>query len=673
MDKSPFLRPLETLRIRYADELNPQQLAAVTAGPGPALVLAGAGSGKTRTLTYRVAYLLEQGVPAHRILLLTFTNKAAAEMMRRATALAGTQHSGLWGGTFHSIGVRILRRHAEVLGFRNDFTILDRDDSVRLLKACMTAEKLDTRGKHFPKPEVLMEMLSMAANTRSSLAEQFKRRLEWMESASVLAAVERMAQVYSERKRADNVMDFDDLLTLWLQLLQQHQELRDHYQRRFQYVLVDEYQDTNRLQCELIDLLAAHHRNLMVVGDDAQSIYAWRGAEYRNILEFPQRYPDARIYKIEYNYRSSPQILALANALMADQPENFRKTLRAVQPSGPVPQVVSCLDSLQQASFVAEQIHALLAEGVPLNEVAVLYRSHFHALDLQMELTRHQLPYVITSGLRIFEQAHIKDVLAFLRLIFNPRDETSFRRLVLMLPGVGEKAAEKLWQAFHQKWNVSGEHADTASNPAQVTAALAACSPLVPRRGATAWVDFLEVMQKLTAPDALNKSPAHLIRLILDSGYEDYLNETYTKAANRREDLEQLAQFAEKFTNLEEFLTQLALLTNLEVEATPEAEDLQNSPRLVLSTIHQAKGLEWQAVFVIMLSDGLFPSMRSLESPGGLDEEYRLFYVAVTRARRFLYLCHPQMHLGYQGTQYLRPSTFLQSLPKKLVTQMVLD
>ncbi|WCJ60124.1 ATP-dependent helicase [Fontisphaera persica] len=663
-------RPLESLRHRYAEELNPQQLAAVTAAPGPALVLAGAGSGKTRTLTYRVAYLLEQGVPAHRILLLTFTNKAAGEMMRRAAALAGAQQAGLWGGTFHSVGARILRRHAEQVGYRPDFTILDRDDAVRLLKTCLGEAKVEARGKHFPKPEALADLLSLAANTRTTLVEQMKRRPEWGQAPHVLATAERVAQIYAKRKQAANVMDFDDLLVQWLEMLKGHEALREHYQRRFQFILVDEYQDTNRLQCELVDLLAARHRNLMVVGDDAQSIYAWRGAEYRNILEFPQRYPDARIYKIEYNYRSSPQILALANAIMAGQPENFRKQLRAVQPDGPKPAVVACLDSQQQAAYVAHQIRELLAEGMPLNEIAVLYRSHFHSLELQLELTRAQLPFVITSGLRIFEQAHIKDVLAFLRLIFNPRDETSFKRLALMLPGIGEKAAEKLWLAFHGHWT---QQAGESAAPAQVAASLAACSKLVPSRGATAWVDFLEVVRTLTAPEALNEGPAHLIRTIMKTGYENYLAENYPKAANRREDLEQLADYAEKFGTLEEFLTQMALLTNLEVEATPAGAGPEEKPRLVLSSIHQAKGLEWQAVFVIMLSEGMFPSRRSLESPGGLDEEYRLFYVAVTRARRYLYLCYPEMHLARYGAEYQPPSSFLEALPPPLVERQTLD
>lgn len=669
---SPFstFRPLEQLRIPYAQELNPQQLAAVTAGPGPALVLAGAGSGKTRTLTYRVAFLLEQGIPAHRILLLTFTNKAAGEMMRRASALAGTQHSGLWGGTFHSVGARILRRHAELLGCRQDFTILDRDDAVRLLKACMVDEKIDFRGGRFPKPEALSDLFSMAANTRTSVVDQIKRRPDWAHLPQIGPTVEHLAQRYAQRKQTANVMDFDDLLVRWLELLEKHEDLRQLYQQRFQYVLVDEYQDTNRLQCELIDLLVAHHRNLMVVGDDAQSIYAWRGAEYRNILEFPRRYPDARIYKIEYNYRSSPQILELANQIMAGQPENFRKTLRAVQPAGPKPEVITCVDSHQQAAFVVQQIHELTSLGVPLDEMAVLYRSHFHSLDLQLELTRAQLPYVITSGLRIFEQAHIKDVLAFLRLIFNPRDETSFKRLVQMLPGIGDKGADKLWAAFRQAWEKEAAHSPT---PASLVPALAHCSRMVSRRAATQWVDFLETMRVLTTPDALAQNPAGLIHTILERGYEDYLAETYPKAENRREDLAQLADYAEKFNNLEELLTQLALLTNLEAEAAPAAAGEEPAPRLCLSSIHQAKGLEWQAVFVIMLCEGMFPSQRSLESPGGWDEEYRLFYVAVTRARRYLYLCYPGMHFGYDGMRHNPPSSFIQGLPARLVNRQVLE
>src|SRR5437762_1041970 len=442
----PSFDSLISLRIDYARELNPQQHAAVTALPGPALVIAGAGAGKTRTLIYRVAFLLEQGIPADRILLLTFTNKAAKEMMRRVADLLGGEIPALWGGTFHSVGNRILRRHADLLGYARDFTILDREDARELIAACLDEAGIDLKEKDFPKPDVLADLFSLAVNTERSVAQILEAQYGYF---SVYAPeIEDVGRRYLERKRAGGVMDFDDLLVLWLKLLREHAEIRELYQRRFQFILVDEYQDTNKLQSELIDLLAARHHNVMVVGDDSQSIYSWRGANFQNILQFPKRYPEARIYKIETNYRSTPEILSLANAAIAANIHQFGKQLTTVRTSGVKPVLVPCVDAGQQAAFVGRRVLDLLEEGLNLNDMAVLYRSHFHALELQLELTRRNIPYGITSGARFFEQSHIKDVAAYLRLVFNPRDEPAFKRLARLLPGIGDKGADKLWRLF---------------------------------------------------------------------------------------------------------------------------------------------------------------------------------------------------------------------------------
>ncbi|HXJ72147.1 MAG TPA: ATP-dependent helicase, partial [Candidatus Dormibacteraeota bacterium] len=348
----PFRPPVD-LQIDYAAELNEQQQAAVTALPGPALVIAGAGSGKTRTLTYRVAYLIEQGIPPDRILLLTFTNKAAREMMRRVADLLGAELQSLWGGTFHSIGARLLRRHADKLGFRPDFTIMDREDAVDLLKACLGEAQLDVKGTLFPKPEVLAELFSMAANTRCEIPELIAGR--YAHFTTWTSRLDELAKRYAARKKAANLMDFDDLLLLWVRLLTEDEEIRQRYQSRFQFVLVDEYQDTNRLQSDLIDLLVEKHHNLMVVGDDSQSIYSWRGANFQNILDFPDRYPEAKVYKIETNYRSTPEILSVANAAIAPNQQQFSKTLVAVRKSGPKPALVVCHEGKDQAAFVAQR------------------------------------------------------------------------------------------------------------------------------------------------------------------------------------------------------------------------------------------------------------------------------------------------------------------------------
>ncbi len=663
----PFRAPVE-LRLDYARELNPQQLAAVTALPGPALVLAGAGAGKTRTLTYRVAWLVEQGIPPENILLLTFTNKAAKEMMGRVAALLGQQLDALWGGTFHGVGHRILRRHAELLGYGRDFTILDRDDAEDLLHTCLGEADIDVKVTRFPKADALLEIFSLAANTVRTVPQILERQFQHF--LELTPALEDLQRRYAERKRADGVMDFDDLLVLWLRLLREQAEVREHYQRRFQFVLVDEYQDTNQLQCDLIDLLAARHHNVMAVGDDSQSIYSWRGANFLNILRFADRHPGAKVYKIETNYRSTPEILTLANAAIAPNVNQHPKELVAVRQPGPKPVLVVCPDAGAQAAFVAQRALELREEGASLNDMAVLYRAHFHALELQLELTRRNIPFSITSGIRFFEQAHIKDVAAYLRLVANPRDELAFKRLARMLPGVGPKAADKLWRRFREtleKNEPAVENASTASPP-PLASALQTIADVVPRKSAVAWAQFTATMAQLEAADTRGNA-AKMITLIVEAVYEDYLKQTFANYQARRDDVEQLASFAQQFTGLEDFLAQLALLTNVEAEAENKAAN--NDERLKLSTIHQAKGLEFGVVFVIMLCDGLFPSARSVASPEGEEEERRLFYVAITRAKNELFLCFPLIRTtgATGGDVFQQPSRFLKELPRELVEE----
>ena len=713
----PFRSPVE-LQIDYARQLNPQQHAAVTALPGPALVIAGAGSGKTRTLTYRVAYLIEQGIPPGQILLLTFTNKAAKEMMRRVADLLGSELSTLWGGTFHSIGARTLRRHANLLGYQQDFNIMDREDAKDLLNACIADAEIDVKATRFPKAEVLGDVFSMALNTGKTIEEILAERYDYF--AELAPQVEGIRLHYVARKRSTNAMDFDDLLSLWLKLLQDNQEVREHYQRRFQFILVDEYQDTNQLQGDLIDLLAVRHKNVMVVGDDSQSIYSWRGANFRNILEFPKRYPGANVYKIEVNYRSTPEILSVANAAIAANINQFAKELSPARQSGGKPVVVTCGDGGEQAAFVAQRVLELREEGQNINEMAVLYRSHFHALELQLELTRRNIPFSITSGIRFFEQAHVKDVAAFLKLASNARDELSFKRLARLLPGIGGKGAEKLWSRFQtsganheltpagtasagKEFSPSfpsdggegrGEEANLLENPISplvprgekerssaqgseagqepvaknlVAVALQKCAASVPKKAAVAWAQFIATMAQLETEPARG-NPSRMIRLVIEAGYKEHLQEEYANYRQRLEDLEQLANFAQQFKTLEEFLTQLALLSNVEAEDNQQTKD---SEQLRLSSIHQAKGLEFDVVFVIMLCDGLFPSGRSLEDLDDIEEERRLFYVAVTRARNELYLSYPiiRMMPGGSGDMMQQPSRFLGEIPKELVDE----
>lgn len=666
----PFAAAPE-LQIDYARELNEQQHAAVTAPPGPALVIAGAGSGKTRTLTYRVAFLIEQGIPPDRILLLTFTNKAAREMMRRVADLLGGDLTSLWGGTFHSVGSRLLRRHADRIGYQPGFTILDQEDARDLLKATLDEVDIDVGATRFPKTDVLSNMFSLAVNTGRTLTRVLEEQYDYFYGLAPL--IEKVRHRFVARKRAANVMDFDDLLTGWLQLLKGHPDLAEQYQRRFQFILVDEYQDTNQIQSDLVDLLAARHHNLMVVGDDSQSIYSWRGANFLNILEFPKRYPEARVYKIETNYRSTPEILAVANAAIAPNHEQFAKQLAPVRKSGAKPSLVVCEDPSQQAAFVAQRALELRDEGYSLRDMAVLYRSHFHALELQLELTRRNIPFSITSGIRFFEQAHIKDVLAYLKLTTNPWDELSFKRIVRLLQGIGSKSAERLWHCFVAALPPPADSAAPApASAASLAAALQACVPSVPKKALVDWAELSATVSQLEKGLARDQDEAHptaMIELVMEAGYEEYLQEEYPNYRSRAEDLRQLASFALQFKTTADFLSDLALISNLEAEADkPAAAD---SEQLRLSSIHQAKGLEFSIVFVIMLCDGLFPAARALEHTENEQEERRLFYVAVTRAKDELYLSFPLVRptAAYTGDFLQKPSRFLSDIPKDLVEE----
>ncbi len=665
-----------SIHIDYSAELNEQQLAAVTAGPGPLLVIAGAGSGKTRTLTYRVAYLLENGIDPRNILLLTFTNKAARQMLDRVANLLPVDASGIWGGTFHSIGNRMLRRHGSALGYNSAFTIMDREDQKDLINTVVAGAGIDPKEIRFPKGDVLAEIFSFVVNTETPMEELLAGKFPYF-----LALLDRIKDVharYEKRKKATNSMDFDDLLEKTLLMLRQNEDIAESYRRQFQFILVDEYQDTNKIQADLIDTLARDHRNVMVVGDDAQSIYSWRGANFKNILEFPKRYPDARVFKIELNYRSVPEILEVANAAIAANVEQFRKNLAPTRTSQAVkPALVALNDGMEQAQFVAQRILELRDEDVDLRDIAVLYRAHFHAIELQLELSRRGIPYQITSGIRFFEQAHIKDVTAFLRFVANPRDEVAFRRMVKLLPGIGNRSADNLWNAWEKSLPVpvaavADRGTENAASPTGVIPTsrdynfgkrLRAMS--VSARSKKSWEQLAYTLDEI-APGGLPNPPSAMITSVVEAMYDDYAKVNFTNYELRREDLNQLAAFARQFKDLNEFLSQLALISNVDAEAAPNQG--ADKEAVNLSSVHQAKGLEFRAVFVIWLTDGMFPSARSLDTREALEEERRLFYVAVTRARDELYLAFPHMRLGGgYGDVFQRPSRFLKEIPVNLL------
>jgi DNA helicase-2/ATP-dependent DNA helicase PcrA len=644
-----------TINIDYAAELNEQQLAAVTAPPGPLLVIAGAGSGKTRTLTYRVAYLLENGIDPRNILLLTFTNKAARQMLDRVANLLPVDASGLWGGTFHSIGNRMLRRHGSALGYSSGFTIMDREDQKDLIDTVVAAAGINPKEIRFPKGDVLAEIFSFVINTETPidalLAEKFPYFLPLLEQITDVHAR------YEKKKKNTNSMDFDDLLEKTLRMLKEHEHIADFYRRQFQFILVDEYQDTNKIQADFIDTLASEHRNVMVVGDDAQSIYSWRGANFKNILAFPERYPDAQVFKIEMNYRSVPEILQVANAAIAANVKQFRKELAATRPSNAVrPAVVGLNDGSEQAQFVAQRILELRDEGIELNEIAVLYRAHYHAIELQLELSRRGIPYLITSGVRFFEQAHVKDVTSFVRFVANPRDEVAFKRMVKLLPGIGNKSADNHWRAWENGLNERGEITSWGERLLAMP---------VGSKSKKSWEQLAHTLDEI-APGGQANPPSEMITSIVEAIYDDYAKANFTNYELRHEDLNQLAAFARQFKDVHEFLSQLALISNIDAE--PALDQTTDTEAVNLSSVHQAKGLEYHTVFVIWLTDGMFPSTRSLETRDAIEEERRLFYVAITRARDELYLTYPHMRLsGGFGDIFQRPSRFLKEIPTQLI------
>ena len=660
-----------SIHIDYAAELNEQQFAAVTAAPGPLLVIAGAGSGKTRTLTYRVAYLLENGIDPRNILLLTFTNRAAREMLGRVANLMPVDASGLWGGTFHSIGNRILRRHGSALGYSSGFTIMDREDQKDLIDAVVINAGIDPKEIRFPKGDVLAEIFSFVVNTEKPLEELLADKFPYF--LPLLERIQDVRERYEKKKKATNSMDFDDLLQKTLSMFQQHERIAEIYRRQFQFILVDEYQDTNKIQADLVDLLAHDHRNVMVVGDDAQSIYSWRGANFQNILEFPKRYPEAQVFKIEMNYRSVPEILEVANAAIAANVHQFRKHLSATRESKALkPALVALNDGAEQAQFVAQRILELRDENVDLNDIAVLYRAHYHAVELQLELSRRGIPYQITSGIRFFEQAHIKDVTAFVRFVANPRDEVAFKRMAKLLPGIGNRTAENLWQRWAA--DAVGAAAEGGSEATSTAAGLTApgygfgerlMAMNVPAKSRKAWEQLAHTLDEI-APAGQPNMPSEMITSVVEAIYDDYAKANFTNYELRREDLNQLAIFARQFKDVHEFLSQLALISNIDAEAASiQAGDKE---AVNLSSVHQAKGLEFHTVFVIWLTDGMFPSNRSLDTRDALEEERRLFYVAITRARDELYLTYPQMRLsGGYGDVFQRPSRFLQEIPNELL------
>lgn len=633
-------------RAGFLDDLNPEQRAVAEATDGPVLVVAGAGTGKTRALTYRAAHLMRSGIAPERLMLLTFTNRAAREMLKRVSRLVPESQGRIWAGTFHAIGARLLREHADRLGYGQNFGILDSQEARDLMDLTVSEAITDITKSRFPKAKVLLSMLSQATNTERRLDDVIVH--DYPRFHRLIEPIDTVLTEYIAQKLSMNVMDYDDLLVNWRLLLDEHADLKAALGSRFTHLLVDEYQDTNRLQAAIVAGMSAAQQNVMVVGDDCQSIYAFRGADVSHFMAFCEQFAGARTFKLETNYRSTPQILAVANASIRHNPNQFEKTLKAVREDGELPAYVSLRDAQQQAAFVAQRVLELRDEDVPLSQQAVLYRAHYQAMELQLELQRRGIPFSIRSGLKFFEQSHVRDVLAHLKVLFNPLDRLAWTRVLKLQEGLGNKSATVIFHALAQRgdpWQALVEGVPI---------------PGLTRRAQPGFKRVRDLLLALGQPTLL-RDPGGMLEAVLDAFYETHLERTHDNAAQRIEDIRQMAHFASQFDDYQGFLNELAL-TETPVENLVKGGE--SDEKLLLSTVHQAKGLEWDAVFVLHLADGQFPLGRSLGSMADLEEERRLFYVACTRPRRLLTLCHPQWVMGRERYQVMqRPSRFLAELP----------
>ncbi len=636
--------------IDFEKELNKEQLDVVLHGDGPCLVLAGAGSGKTRAITYRVAYLLEKGIDPASILLLTFTNKAAKEMIQRIGSLAEGGIKFPWSGTFHHIAYRILKQYAPLLGYTNKFSILDSEDARDMLKLCIASEGIDRTHKKFPSAAVVQSILSFARNAERTVVDVLEEKHpQWIDFAEPLS---RIGEDYGKRKRESNVMDFDDLLVNLFLLLSSSEQVRKKYATQFLYILVDEYQDTNKIQASIIHFFSLVHKNVLVVGDDAQSIYSFRAADISNILDFEHEYKDAKIFRLETNYRSTPDILGVANEVIAQNTRQYKKELRSVRESFTKPEVHAFVDAHEEAKFIVDRILELSEEGVPLPEIAVLFRAAFHSQMLEIELTRRQIPYDYRGGVRFFERAHIKDVLAYLRVYGNRGDTIAWMRVLTMQTGIGPSGAEKIIEM------VRGFSIDQELDHA---------GSVLSARGQMGWGEFMRIWREVIAAES--RGPGEMIRGILVSPYKDHLEAEYPDYRERMQDIEQLAIFADQYVSpdgesrLSDFLAEASLQESYTGKVARSSEE--EVEKIVLSTIHQAKGLEWEAVFILHVSAGQFPSERSMREAEGIEEERRLFYVAITRAKKFLYLSYPLLASSFSVLQ--GPSRFIEEIDRTLI------
>jgi DNA helicase-2/ATP-dependent DNA helicase PcrA len=620
----------------FAAELNPQQHAAASHGDGPLLIIAGAGTGKTRTLVYRVAHLIDRGVKPERILLLTFTRRAAQEMLSRAEKLVGGNSKKVHGGTFHATGHRLLRRYGQNAGLPKDFTIMDQGDSEDLMQLSRAQLGYASKSKRFPKKETLHYVYSRHINTSITVEDII--RDEYPQFIEYLDDFTKIYTDYISRKQERNLVDYDDLLLFWAMLLESSPEIGGRIAALYDHILVDEYQDTNILQARILRGMCKTHANITVVGDDAQSIYSFRGANFRNILGFPKQFEGTTIVPLEQNYRSTEPILDVTNTLISRAIERFTKNLWTERKGGELPWLVTAHDEDAQTRFVVDRVLELHEEGIPLREMAVLFRAGYMSANLEIELTNRKIPFEKWGGLKFLEAAHVKDVLAFLRILENPRDEVSWYRILLLLPGIGDTTARAA--------------IDAMASEAWQSAAFGRYQP--PRRAREAHAALVTLLDDLrtgrTADEAIVSVEIARVRSL----YDNILRERYDKPEPRLLDLDQLQQIAAGYPDRAAFLSALALEPpQATQDLAAAASSSEDHDYLVLSTAHSAKGKEWDAVFIIWAVDGYFPSARCLKTPEETEEERRLTYVAMTRARNLLSVTYPlNAYSTRRGSEY---------------------
>ncbi|MGC8928717.1 MAG: ATP-dependent helicase [Myxococcota bacterium] len=616
-----YQRSEEAPLIKYEELLNAEQMKVVFSEPGPSIVIAGAGSGKTRVITYRVAYLLDRLRVRDRLILLTFTNKAAKEMLSRVGQIFPGHYQIVTGGTFHHIAVSYLRKFADVLRFKNNFSILDNSDAKDLIE--LTLDELSIKRDAFVQANVLLDIYGLMINSLKSVEDIIYEKRPYL--IKYVDEISRVFIRYNQKKESSSLMDFDDILKFFYILLSQYSEVKKAITDEISSVLVDEFQDTSPIQAEISYLLASRDNNIMVVGDDAQSIYSFRGASIDNMLDFPKRFKDCKIFYLNSNYRSTKSILSIALDILSNNKEQFKKVLKPIRKDGEPPWLIPAINPDEEAKFVASRIAELINDGHKPSEIAVLYRAHSHSLELQIELTKANIPFIVRSGLRFFEQSHLKDLIAFMRVIHNPEDEISFRRVIRMFSGIGNVAANTLRESLITSKMDIFEWVKKVKEPLK-------------GKGKIGFEEFKKIILK--AERFRDSRPSELLLLFIKEFYSDYLKRHYPDAIEREADIDFFIDFISRFNNMIELFSELALISNMEVERG-SSKELMREDFVVLSSVHQAKGLEFQSVFIIGLADGMFPSQYSISRKKDLEEERRLFYVAVTRAKDNLYLSYP--------------------------------